>query len=238
MPRHRWRCGDSGGGGTGRLARETWQRVLTRIPAGTGSPAQPRWEHWELGWGQGRAAWGPWCRHPTDWHPERAGTWGRNRSWPGAAGETWPHPDQHGLIFVPERGMLRVLQNGWMVGTTGTGGVAGTVVTTGWWGQRERQCHRPRLDAPADTSPSHQDPRGRAPRTQGPPHATGVAETCGTRSQRALRHDAHPTGTGFGPATVGSPQQRRPRGPFRSRWPRRGEDGGGSARPFFHAHTA
>lgn len=84
---------------------------------------------------------------------------------------------------MPEWEMLRVLQRGWMVGTTGTGGVAGTVVTTGWWGQQGQQCHQPRLDAPADTSPSHQDPRGRAPRTRGPPRHRG---------SRDLRHSQPP----------------------------------------------
>lgn len=37
---------------------------------------------------------------------------------------------------------------------------------------------------------------------------------------------------------VGSPGWGCPHRPFRSRWPRRGEDRGGSARPFFHANTA
>lgn len=133
---------------------------------------------------------------------------------------------------MPEWEMLRVLQRGWMVGTTGTGGVAGTVVTTGWWGQRGRQCHGHAWMLQQTPAPRTRT-RGAEHHAPGDPHATGAAETRGTRSHRAPRRAAHPTGTGFGPATVGSPRQRRPHGPFWSRWPQRGEDGGSSARPFF-----
>lgn len=212
-----------GRGGAGRLAKETWRRVLTRIPAGAGSPRAAPLGALGARLPSGRdgapvqsrtgdpavteslgdpgttiPAAGTQHRAPAR---ERAGMWGGNGVAPGAAtlwgtwpgdgwGHRWPHPVQHGWVFVPKWEILQDLKKGRRAGVAVMSGTVGRAGAAGPPNTRRLQVSSPELPVTRSLGcPStHQLLEGRVPRGEpstscswGPPCWSSCSSRCSSR---------------------------------------------------------